>query len=327
MPSKKKYFAIQPGPLRIAATPVEHLIIERINKEVSPSFLLGRGFGKVLLYKRGIVTCATDTLSANSQTLSPSFIPKATWNRMVSRFLERATPNRTKSATWLKEYLFPLVENQDDFITNVVTKEKLFEVFAARMHTYRLESGITPLRAVGETLYYFNESDILCRRDTLPYRWLEGFKLSMGNLDIDYWDLAMTRMKEGMTMYQCMETALHCSPKKPERGRYTEFERLAQKIFEPEFECSPDNVDRQTFDRVRISVGIGSMHRNLRETANAIRSIRPKLDRLVIATIEKDPRFQRYGVPMEKLRLSDLTLTPDHLLEYIFEPREDNTTP
>lgn len=321
MPSKKTYFALPPGPLRIAATLVERLVTERINNEVSRSFVLGRGAGKVLHYKSGTVTCAADTLPPNIPILSPSFIPKAMWDRMVGTLLEQSTKHRTKSNVWLRQYLFPLIDDQEAFIANTVTMEKLYEVFAARIHSYRLESGITPLRAVGETLYYFDEHDILRRRSDLPYRWLSGFKASMTDLEISYWDLSMTRMKEGMSMRQCVDVALNGSPKRPEKGRYTEFERLAQKIFEPEFERVPENTDRRTFDRVRVAVGIGSMHPNLRETAMAIRSIRPKLDRLVIEAIQRDPRCQRYGVPVKDLHLCDLTLTPDHLLEYIFELR------
>lgn len=321
MPSKKKYYAIPPGPLRNAASPVERLVIERINKEVAPTFIMGHGFGKVLRYKNGIVFCDSENMTPTIQILAPDFFPKPMWDRVILALLKRSTQNRTKNASWLREFLFPLVEDQDAFIDEVVTKKRLYEAIEGRIRSYRLESGITPLRAVGETLYYFDDQGTLCRCDELPYRWLAGFKVSMSELDILHWDMAMTRMKEGMAMHQCVDVALHCSPKRPERGRYTEFERLAQKIFEPKFERMPDNTNTSTFDRIRIAVGVGSMHGNLQETAIAIQNIRPQLDRLVIETIEKDPRFQRYGASMKALRLSNLNLTPDHLLEYIFEPK------
>ena len=50
---------------------------------------------------------------------------------------------------------------------------------------------------------------------------------------------------------------------------------------------------------------------------------RREIYRLVLDKIESDRRFIRYGVPINFLKLSDVTLLRNYSLEFIFELREE----
>ena len=54
-----------------------------------------------------------------------------------------------------------------------------------------------------------------------------------------------------------------------------------------------------------------------------VKKYQREIYRLVLDKLENDRRFKRYGVPINFLKLSDVTLLRNYSLEFIFELREE----
>ena len=97
-----------------------------------------------------------------------------------------------------------------------------------------------------------------------------------------------------------------------------------QEIYPPVFEREPENENTATFDRIRVSVGLPRYHFPSWEVLRSeVKIHRHEIYRLVLDQLENDRRFKRYGVPINFLKLSDVTLLRNYSLEFIFELKEE----
>ena len=93
---------------------------------------------------------------------------------------------------------------------------------------------------------------------------------------------------------------------------------ILTKINTPTFERNPENKNAKTFDRIRIYMGIKSKATapNRKQT---IQSYKQDIIRIALLKIEQTKRFQNYGVPVQYIHPTRMTLTNCDELEILFE--------
>ena len=126
-----------------------------------------------------------------------------------------------------------------------------------------------------------------------------------------------------MSLKECMgifvETELaHRTPQK-----LSPLDQLIQYIARPVYERVPGNDNVKTFDRIRITVGLPRYQFNSWEALQSeVKKYQHEIYQRVIQRMETDRSFKRYGVPINFLEISDVTLLRDFSLEFIFELKE-----
>ena len=97
-------------------------------------------------------------------------------------------------------------------------------------------------------------------------------------------------------------------------------ERLVQYISPPVYERFPENKDESTFDCIRLTVGLPTYQYDSWEALqNEVKKYMPEIYQLVIRKLKEDRQFKRYGVPINFLKLSNVTMLHDFSIEFIFE--------
>ena len=100
-------------------------------------------------------------------------------------------------------------------------------------------------------------------------------------------------------------------------------DQLIQYIARPVYERVPGNDNVKTFDRIRITVGLPRYQFNSWEALqNEVKKSQYEIYQRVIQRLETDRPFKRYGVPINFLEISNVTLLRDFSLEFIFELKE-----
>lgn len=85
----------------------------------------------------------------------------------------------------------------------------------------------------------------------------------------------------------------------------------------------PENQNKKTFDRIRIQVVLPRyMFQTWDELKAAVQENRLEIDNRVLDKIKNDRQFIKFGIPVNFIKLTDVTLLRDHTLEYIFELNE-----
>jgi hypothetical protein len=93
-------------------------------------------------------------------------------------------------------------------------------------------------------------------------------------------------------------------------------ERLVQYISPPVYERFPENKNESTFDRIRMSVGLPAYQYGSWETLQSeVKKYKPEIYRLVIQKLKRDRQFKSFGVPMNFLKLSNVSLLPKWLTD------------
>lgn len=137
------------------------------------------------------------------------------------------------------------------------------------------------------------------------------------------WIKAAPRFEVGMSLKECIgifvETELaHRTPQK-----LSPLDQLIQYIARPVYERVPGNDNVKTFDRIRITVGLPRYQFNSWEALqNEVKKSQYEIYQRVIQRLETDRPFKRYGVPINFLEISNVTLLRDFSLEFIFELKE-----
>lgn len=100
----------------------------------------------------------------------------------------------------------------------------------------------------------------------------------------------------------------------------TGIDRFITRIEPPAIEREFGNTDKNTFDFIYVDVCIiKSWDTDKKEYIQAnIKEIK----RRVVEKIETSNRFKRYGIPVNFLKLTSITLTRDDVLHFIFELKE-----
>lgn len=101
----------------------------------------------------------------------------------------------------------------------------------------------------------------------------------------------------------------------------TQVIRVVTSINRPKFERIPENEDKGTFDRIRIHLGL--VGKQTMPGRNGMLARNQKvLAEIAIAKIKDSKAFQRYGIPVNFLRLDHMTITQQDELELVFVLKE-----
>lgn len=251
---------------------------------------------------------------------TPTFIDPAIWQQAASQFRPGERLDRC-----VEKYLLPEME---DYLQSLSDS-----TLVSMVREFLLEHGVInkPIRQCRGITYYFTEDEVYTQdaESTLfPYEKRLRFNLFEVSNETCFnsavWTKAATHFEPGMSLRECigvfLETKLEARPpRKP-----SPIDQLVQGISPPVFEREPENENTATFDRIRVSVGLPRYQfpswEALRDEVNKHRR---EIYRLVLDKIESDRRFIRYGVPINFLKLSDVTLLRNYSLEFIFELREE----
>lgn len=94
--------------------------------------------------------------------------------------------------------------------------------------------------------------------------------------------------------------------------------KVLTRIERPMLERNPENPNKKTFDRVRIFLSIKS--RDSMPNRNAfIQQYQKDIAAIAASAIAKSKSFRCHGIPIQFLRLTNMTLTTQNQLELIFE--------
>ena len=247
---------------------------------------------------------------------TPTFIDPAIWPQAVSQFRPGERLDRC-----VEKYLLPEIE---DYLQSLSDS-----ALVSMVREFLLEHSVInkPIRQCRGITYYFTENEVYTQdaESTLfPYEKRLRFNLFEVSNETCFnsavWTKAAPHFMPGMSLRECIGVFLGTKidvrpPREP-----SPIDQLVQGISPPVFEREPENENTATFDRIRISVGLPryqfSSWEALRDEVNKHRC---EIYRLVLDKIESDRRFLRYGVPINFLKLSDVTLLRNYSLEFIFE--------
>lgn len=93
--------------------------------------------------------------------------------------------------------------------------------------------------------------------------------------------------------------------------------KTVTKIENPQIERETDNKDTHTFDFVRVTMTTVKMTNEQRKAF--IRKYKKSIIRLILNRIKNYKHYQRFGIPINFLRLTSCTLTYDHSIVFLFE--------
>jgi len=202
----------------------------------------------------------------------------------------------------------------------------------AMIREFLLSFGVvnSPIRQIHGDSYYFNEEEIYTLdkgSQLFPYEGKLKFHLfevkDHYSFNMTVWAKAVKQFEFGMSLTDCIKIFLNTQLRQEPREELSYIDRLIQYVHSPEYERVPENTNENTFDRIRVVVGLPqSMFQSWDELKTAIRENRKEIDRRVLQKIADDRRFKKFGVTTNVIRLSEVLLRKNYSLEYIFELKE-----
>ena len=204
---------------------------------------------------------------------------------------------------------------------------------------YRILKDLTDviLRVKKGKVYYFDSKGIY-RSTSVQRAWslknssvigkngkrrLDAIVIVMEYFDYENGSLlikAICSLKEGDTIEkfkQILETVEY-----EERPKPSGIERFVTKIEKPVFERVPENPKTNTFDYIIVDVNIVTdWDEDRREY---IQKHRKDIFEKALQKVEGDRTLQRFGIPINFLRISTVTLKRDSVLEFILELKQLN---
>ena len=253
----------------------------------------------------------------NDPLWRPEEIPPDIWEKAVQGFTGRALEDN------LLYCLLPLIGD----IKTLIAYDKLLDLTQRLV----LDEDILgwAIRVCGDDVYYFNAQTIYTKgtmedvqEEPESRKWRHR-PWSNERFNQTVWNKAAVRFRVGATLRECIDlffqTELISAPL-----NYTYLDRLVTRIDQPEYEREPENNNLRTFDRIRVQVNLSyTLHPTIEELTRAVRKHRNQIDAMVLAQIEEDRKFRRFGVPLNVLKLGALTLY-GRTLEYIFELKRES---
>lgn len=254
----------------------------------------------------------------------PSFIDAEVWTQAVREF-----PSFERLDQSVEKHLLP---QMDEYLQGISHTE-----LASLTRDFLIEHGIInkPISQRKGKTYYFNESEVytLDKEPRLfPYEGGKKFRRfevpgeSCFNMRV--WFKAVSHFEVGATLKDCIEIFLQTElvykgPREP-----SPLDRLVQYIYPPVYERVPENKDKAVFDYIRMTVGLPRYQFNSREDLKAeVEKYQREIYQHVIQRLTEDCQFERYGVPLNFLKLSDVILRYDFALEFIFELKGQKISP
>lgn len=202
---------------------------------------------------------------------------------------------------------------------------------------FLIEQGVinSPICQREGGTYYFDENEIYSLDEKseqfLYEKWIKfhHFKIEYEIcFNMNVWRKAVSQFEIGMTLNECIGIFLKTKLIRGVPQGLSPVDQLVQYIAPPVFERVPENKDAATFDRIRMTVGLPCYKFNTWEALQGeVNMYQNEIYQRVIQKLEKDHHFERYGVPINFLRLSDVTLLRDFSIEFIFELKEPGISP
>ena len=255
---------------------------------------------------------------------TPAFIETGIWTQAVVKFQVH------KELDWnVEKYLLPEME---EYLQNIPEAELI-----AMTREYLIQKGVlnTPISQRSGSTYYFNANEIYSvDRESKLFLYEKRIKFHMFKVDYDtcfnmvVWRKAASQFEVGMTLNDCISLFLKTELVYGDPKELAPIDRLVQYIAPPIYERIPENNDASTFDCIRMTVGLPRYHFNSWEDLrNEVAKYRHEIYQLVVQKLAEDRQFKRYGVPINFLKLSDVTLLRDYSVEFIFELKEQKADP
>lgn len=247
----------------------------------------------------------------------PSFIDEGIWTRAVSKFRIDG-----RLDVYVGEFLLP---EMDEYLQSIPDSELI-----SMTRDFLINNGVLnqPIRRRKGNTYYFDQNEIYSLdkgAQLFPYKGKIKHIFTIIGPDTAFfnsgvWIKATPQFEVGMTLKECVgifiKTELtHNVPQSP-----SPIDRLVQYIAPPVYERVLGNDNKNTFDRIRITVGLPRYQFNSwGGLQNEVKKYQNEIYQRVVQKLETDRQFKRYGVPLYFLKLSDVTLLRDFSLEFIFE--------
>lgn len=187
------------------------------------------------------------------------------------------------------------------------------------------------LRKFNGDVYYFNDKGIYSK-----VKIEEAKKMAFSNLifredgtcfidNTCFWmyikpnqrltTMAITKLEIGDTIEEFEEKIKSVKIKthiKPEG-----LERFITKINKPIFGKYPENLNKDTFDYIYMDLCI--VHEWDENRKEYIKKHIKKIEQKVLSKLEKDRKFKSYGVPLNFLKISRITLKKDDVIQFVLE--------
>ncbi len=202
---------------------------------------------------------------------------------------------------------------------------------------YRILKDLTDviLRVKKGKAYYFDKEGIYRSTsaqsvESLKNSWvidkngkrrLDAIVIVMENFDYENGSLlikAICSLKEGDTIEkfkQILETVEY-----EERPKPTGIDRFVTKIEKPVFERVPENPKTNTFDYIVVDVNIVTDWEEDRRTY--IQKHKKQICEMVLRKVQEDRTFKKFGVPVNFLKITSITLRKNSVLEFVLELKE-----
>ena len=257
---------------------------------------------------------------ADEPLWTPSFIDEEIWARAVDKF-----PLDGYLDENVKEFLLP---EMDEYLQNIPDSELI-----AITRDFLRKNGILgePIRRRKGNTYYFDKSEIYSidkESKLFPYKGRINHIFTVTGADTAFfnsgvWIKAAPQFEVGMSLKECVGIFLETELAHRVPQELSPLDQLIQYINPPVYERIPGNDNIKTFDRIRITVGLPRYQFNSWEALQSeVKKYQHEIYQRVIQRLETDRSFKRYGVPINFLEISDVTLLRDFSLEFIFEPKE-----
>lgn len=252
----------------------------------------------------------------------PSFIDIEKWEQGVKKFRAYTSLERN-----IEYYLLPEIE---EYLRNIPDIE-----LVSITRDFLIEHGVlnTPIRQCAGKTYYFNtdevysidkEEKLFTYEGRLKFHLFKIFGETCFNLAV--WGKAATHFKIGMTLEECINIFLKTELIHSDPRTLSPVDQLVLYICTPIYERVPENRDEATFDRIRIIVGLPRYKFDSWDTLrNEVKKYKNEIYKRVVQKLEGDRQLKKYGVPINFLVLSNVTLLPDYSMEFIFELKELKT--
>ena len=247
---------------------------------------------------------------------TPSFIEAGIWEHGVSKF----RPLRELEDN-VETYLLP---EMGEYLQSIPEPE-----LVSITRDCLIEHGVInkPIcQRAGDT-YYFNENEIYSldkKSQLFPYEKRIKFDLFNAEnetcINMIVWRKSVSQFEVGMTLKECIRIFLKTQLVHGVPQAQSPVDRLVQNITSPIYERVPENENEDTFDRIRMTVCLPRYQFNSwEELQDEVKKYQHEIYQQAIRKLENNRVFKRYGIPINFLILSNVTLLRDFSMELIFE--------
>lgn len=249
----------------------------------------------------------------------PSFIDTGIWQQAVSKFKAYGRLDQN-----VENYLLP---EMGEYLQSIPNSELI-----SMTREFLIDKGVInkPIRQTKGKTYYFDKNEVYSiDEESKIFPYDNRLKLDIFSLyretcfNLNVWQKAVSYFAVGMTLRDCIGIFLKTELEHSAPQKQTPIDQLIQSIAPPIYERVPENRDKTTFDRIRITVGLPRYRFNSWAALQTeVKKYQREIYRRVLHKLETDRQFKSFGVPINFLKLSNIMLLRDFSMEFIFELKE-----